>query len=608
MCRFALKASIAAEFLKSKVEAELIAETPTQQQSLNLVKNLLKTTISNISYLRNLFPEDTFHDRGLEGLQLKVLKRGNCPGADLLMNWMEKGCFDALQKHYLREIVLGISTDPEAKNSVMETYTFKFAYNKNEGEMEITLLSQKNQLAKTKTKTEIKKATVQMLRTLIVLTQTLKPLPDAKYISMKIFYYDERTPATYQPPFFKDCEENIPFEFVDEPLNIKVGNIDTPHHSLKLRIQSGCQRFAIPAEEETASSDREDSITTSGDSPPISPSASTKTQPTQIKTPSTVSPHSANMNDVSNIDLSTLTIDDPLRKDTGALNPEAHSEVQLTQEQAFSQDFNAEFRCPCGGGEGTDWEAVKCFGCGNWLHIVCFGYLRVEDLPSEFFCDICCVKAQVECLSFNRTQSELNHQAVALWRKTLFLLTRSDYIHCPKLTGALDIELPVGKSLMARLKKENFIYSTGAKGKYTYKPIQSLEENAHFREYFLLPSKCDESTPPLQYGSECENERPEPATHLEETPCTNSIRPRCRENQLVNSLTKKRTLQFLEQRDILMSDSQSQDFHYRTRRKASGPTRNHLQSSQNLTEVAFSSESKTKRTKISVVEKGLECK
>ena len=50
----------------------------------------------------------------------------------------------------------------------------------------------------TVTKDQIKKATVQMLRTLISMATTLKTLPDERFLTMKLLYYDSRTPEEYQ--------------------------------------------------------------------------------------------------------------------------------------------------------------------------------------------------------------------------------------------------------------------------------------------------------------------------------------------------------------------------------------------------------------------------
>lgn len=42
-------------------------ETVSAQQSSILMKNLIRTTISSITYLRNIFPEDCFVDKKLSG-------------------------------------------------------------------------------------------------------------------------------------------------------------------------------------------------------------------------------------------------------------------------------------------------------------------------------------------------------------------------------------------------------------------------------------------------------------------------------------------------------------------------------------------------------------
>jgi len=34
-------------------------------------------------------------------------------------------------------------------------------------------------------------------------------MPDERTILMKLLYYDETTPEDYEPPFFKDCAENV---------------------------------------------------------------------------------------------------------------------------------------------------------------------------------------------------------------------------------------------------------------------------------------------------------------------------------------------------------------------------------------------------------------
>ena len=44
----------------------------TQQQSLNLIQNIIKSTIGSIAYIRNLFEDDQFETKGLDGIAVKV--------------------------------------------------------------------------------------------------------------------------------------------------------------------------------------------------------------------------------------------------------------------------------------------------------------------------------------------------------------------------------------------------------------------------------------------------------------------------------------------------------------------------------------------------------
>ncbi|CAL1545182.1 unnamed protein product, partial [Lymnaea stagnalis] len=75
-------------------------EQLTEQKSALFVKKLLAVAISNITYLRAIFPEHAFGDKCLEDLNLKILRdESSCPGACQVIKWV-KGCFDALEKKY----------------------------------------------------------------------------------------------------------------------------------------------------------------------------------------------------------------------------------------------------------------------------------------------------------------------------------------------------------------------------------------------------------------------------------------------------------------------------------------------------------------------------
>ncbi|XP_026543734.1 HORMA domain-containing protein 1 [Notechis scutatus] len=210
----------------------------TEQQSLMLVKRLLAISVSCITYLRGILPESAYGTRYLDDLCVKILKEDKkCPGSSQLVKWM-LGCYDALQKKYLRLIVLAVYTNQEDPQTVTECYQFKFKYTDKGPSMDFR--SQQSQSSITCADT--KKASILLIRKIYILMQNLGPLPDNVCLTMKLFYYDEVTPPDYQPPGFKegDCEG---MAFEGEPMYLNVGEVPTPFHMLKVKVTTEKDRM-----------------------------------------------------------------------------------------------------------------------------------------------------------------------------------------------------------------------------------------------------------------------------------------------------------------------------------------------------------------------------
>ncbi|XP_057290313.1 HORMA domain-containing protein 1-like [Hydractinia symbiolongicarpus] len=222
-------------------------EQVTETQSTLFVKKLLAVAVSSISYLRALFPENAFGDRCLEDVNLKILRDDStCPEACRVIQWI-RGCFDALEKKYLRAVLVGIYEDPEDPDTVIEQYSFKFAYGDGGG---VDIYRNGTRITNAKSDKETKKATIRLLRTIVLLSQTLNPLPDDVMMTMKLLYYDEVTPEDYNPPGFKDynCDS---FFFKDEPINIKVGDVATVNNPDNLK-RSGSFKIRSKRAEKSA--------------------------------------------------------------------------------------------------------------------------------------------------------------------------------------------------------------------------------------------------------------------------------------------------------------------------------------------------------------------
>jgi hypothetical protein len=84
-----------------------------------------------------------------------------------------------------------------------------------------------------------------MLRSLLTLTQTLKPIPAERYLVMKLFYYDERVPEGYQPPFFMEASpDESALSFAVPALSMKVGEVGTQYHCMRMRLRTITDRLA----------------------------------------------------------------------------------------------------------------------------------------------------------------------------------------------------------------------------------------------------------------------------------------------------------------------------------------------------------------------------
>ena len=73
----------------------------------------MTATISNILFVRNIFGDDAFAKKSLDGIPLRILKgKSSDPGAKSVAYCLV-GAFDALKNKYLREVTLAIFLDKD---------------------------------------------------------------------------------------------------------------------------------------------------------------------------------------------------------------------------------------------------------------------------------------------------------------------------------------------------------------------------------------------------------------------------------------------------------------------------------------------------------------
>ncbi|KAK4413212.1 Meiosis-specific protein ASY1 [Sesamum alatum] len=230
------------------VVAQKVKESEiTEQDSLLLTRNLLRIAIFNISYIRGLFPEKYFNDKSVPALDMKIKKLMPMDAESRrLIDWMEKGVYDALQKKYLKQLLFCVC---EAVDGPMiEEYAFSFSYSSSDSQ-EVSMNinrsgKKKGGTFKYNSKTEItpsqmRSSACKMVRTLIQLMRTLDKMPEERTVLMKLLYYDDVTPMDYEPPFFRGCtEEEAHNPWNRNPLKMEVGKVNSKHLVLALKVKS----------------------------------------------------------------------------------------------------------------------------------------------------------------------------------------------------------------------------------------------------------------------------------------------------------------------------------------------------------------------------------
>ncbi|XP_047962578.1 meiosis-specific protein ASY1-like isoform X1 [Salvia hispanica] len=230
------------------VVAQKVKESEiTEQDSLLLTRNLLRIAIFNISYIRGLFPEKYFNDKSVPALDMKIKKLMPMDAESRrLIDWMEKGVYDALLKKYLKTLLFCVC---EAVDGPMiEEYSFSFSYSSSDSREVSMNISRsgtkkggtfKHDSTTEITPSQMRSSACKMVRTLMQLMRTLDKMPEERTVLMKLLYYDDVTPMDYEPPFFRGCtDEEVCNPWMKDPLKMEVGKVNSKHLVLTLKVKS----------------------------------------------------------------------------------------------------------------------------------------------------------------------------------------------------------------------------------------------------------------------------------------------------------------------------------------------------------------------------------
>ena len=153
--------------------------------------------------------------------------------------------FDALERSFLKSLTFSIykrsekerqqspETDGVDENDILlECYNFGIEYTNNSLSLNGVAM----------TRDTLKKQAVSFIRCLIEFSNTLDTLPEERYLSMKLSYYDDMTPTGYEPEFFRKGQNVI--KFISKPVKVRIGSLKTPHLSMALKF-AGLESYEL---------------------------------------------------------------------------------------------------------------------------------------------------------------------------------------------------------------------------------------------------------------------------------------------------------------------------------------------------------------------------
>lgn len=216
----------------------------SEADSRSLIEELLRISLHCVAFLRNIFDDDNFEDTYFvpnktirstdKNVKIKRLIKGVSKESDLFQNWINQGISDAVKKGYLRAIQFAIYLEESKPLVLTESYLFEVDYRNNDISVTIN-----NKYENDFTNLGNREKVQQLVKRLIVLTQSFNPLPTKKFISMRLLFHDS-CPKYYQPTLFKDASDMTPptIELENKSRGIidEVGSIETGYDFVNIRI------------------------------------------------------------------------------------------------------------------------------------------------------------------------------------------------------------------------------------------------------------------------------------------------------------------------------------------------------------------------------------
>lgn len=434
-----------------------------QQQSMEMVQIMLHVSFGTLFYLREFLPLGSFDDRDLKqtqreqkysyeefingrtrtespkeiqdlgfgkgkrGQPLKIILRNSDPKADMVLDLLEHGVFDALSKNYLEAIQLTVLVDKDEPQNVLETYTFSFKYTGARGDVNSRLeslsLDPVGCVADMKSAQTARTGLEMIVRRLITLSTFLPTLPNKRNLGIHLFYTED-CPPEYEPPgFAKSTNDTFKYPFNEnwQRETQSCGTMDSGCHAVGLNVTSLKWTGPDPEGSEALPKippqiEYNDKVQRAADigltseeipNPMLSRDGSfleatqdiAERRKLQMMIPTQASSYPDSdlvptqpIYTVSATDTGGVNIDHNMRlSQKKALQIEDFSRMQIPGLARETENLaNVLIKCQCGW-DGEEPEMITCSFCHTRQHLLCYGFENPNDsrIPDSHACYQC---------------------------------------------------------------------------------------------------------------------------------------------------------------------------------------------------------------------------
>lgn len=430
------------------------------EESVEVTKFMISSIFNSIAYIREFFPEECFKDsKTKNGLKMKDILRGQSVEVDRYIDWIQCGCFDALERKYLRSIKMAIYENPNLPERIMESYEIMITYPNSPEHMNGKQIDKMEKSMKNKLSIHIPcndeyknnqkggdgenqisytNQCIKVLRLLCVLIQTLNDLPEMKYISMELSYWDELTPASYEPPMFTSpiFDANLHFQNPKSTYKHSFGSVGSGSHRLSLSLETAFADLQTPP-------------------PPSKNKEAEATRPTAKNLAQIQEKHSQLLE--KHPELSSKLQSQPDSAPVSQLNIPPAEKQQIRNEEIMK------VRCLCKDSE-SDLDMIQCDSCRSWIHTPCAGFCTNNDkrIPNVFICHSCEFKGNTKLL--------MNIRNLALLRRSISLIYSEGWVNITTMSKRLSCTRQLAWKILSKMEKEGFVTRIfGDNSKYSTK-------------------------------------------------------------------------------------------------------------------------------------------